>query len=68
MFYVRFRVEVVKWILQNEWNGKLIVFFRTIFFGRIDVKKFRNKYMNDDIEEQKTEEKQQISKVKRFEN
>lgn len=68
MFYVRFRVEIVKWILQNEWNGKLIVFFRTILFGRIDVKKFRNKYMNDDIEEQKTEEKQQISKVKRFEN
>ena len=61
-------MEIVKWILQNEWNGKLIVFFRTILFGRIDVKKFRNKYMNDDIEEQKTEEKQQISKVKRFEN
>jgi hypothetical protein len=48
LFYLRFRVETLKWIFSNEWNGPCVRILRTVLFGRVDVKKFKIDYMNDD--------------------
>lgn len=48
LFYLRIRVETLKWIFANEWNGSCVKIIRTVLFGRVDVKKFKSTYMNDE--------------------
>lgn len=47
VFYLRLRIELLKWIIINEWNGAFVRAIRTCLFGRVDVKSFKNTYMNE---------------------
>ncbi len=47
LFYVRLRIEILKWIFRNDWHSPCVKVIRTVLFGRVDVKKFKNIHMNE---------------------
>lgn len=46
VFYLRLRIEILKWMIENEWNGKFVQFVRTLLFGMVNVQKFRLQHMS----------------------
>jgi len=37
LYYLRLRIEILKWMIENEWNGRVVNFIRTLFFGWVNV-------------------------------
>lgn len=45
MIYLHLRIEILKWIIKNEWNGRFVSCMRTMLFGYVNTQEFRKKYM-----------------------
>jgi len=39
--YLLMRIEILKWIIQNEWNGRFVTCLRTLLFGYVNTQEFR---------------------------
>lgn len=65
MFYLHCRIEIVKWLIKNEWNGRFVTCLRTLFFGHVNVSRFRRRYMTREMDprEKKSKGKSQIRNV-----
>jgi hypothetical protein len=37
VYYLRLRIEILKWLIEKEYNGKIFIFIRTLFFGIVNV-------------------------------
>ncbi len=45
LYYLRLRVEILIWMIENEWKGSLSVCVMTTLFGMVNVRQFKEQYM-----------------------
>lgn len=45
LYYLRLRIEILIWMIENEWKGRLSVCVMTTLFGMVNVKQFKEQYM-----------------------